>query len=127
MHNNIDRLKRIVAKTLRKAKQWYFGYVICQVVVLALAIAAVLANFDPRIIAVFAFVAILGTECIRWRSEFWKSQGEFAKRRWEIADGVGEAVDNVAVADWLAAKPHAFLDDVKSKELAGSTFGSNLP
>jgi ABC-type multidrug transport system fused ATPase/permease subunit len=127
MQNDIDRLKRIIAKTLRRAKQWYFGYVICQVLVLALTIVAVLANFDPRVSAVLAFVAILGTECIRWRSDFWKSQGEFAKRRWEVADGLGKAVDNVTVADWLAAKPHAFLDDVNDRELAGSTFGSNLP
>jgi ABC-type multidrug transport system fused ATPase/permease subunit len=127
MHNDIDRLKRIVAKTLRKAKQWYLWYVICQVIVLGLAVAAVLANFDPRVSAVLAFIAILGTECIRWRSDFWKSQGEFAKRRWEVADGLGETVDNVAVADWLAAKPHTFLDNVNERELAGSTFESTLP
>ncbi len=127
MHNDIDRLKRIIAKTLRRAKQWYFGYVISQVLVLALTIAAVLADFDPRVSALLAFVAILGTECVRWRSDFWKAQGEFAKRRWEIADGLGEAVDNVAVADWLAAKPRAFLDDVNDRELAGSSFGSSLP
>jgi hypothetical protein len=121
------RLQQIVAKTLRKAKHWYLGYVICQLLVLAFAIVTVFADLDPRFIAVCAFVAILAIECIRWRSDFWKAEGESFKRRWEIADGFGGPPDASAVADWLAARPRDFLADVCSKELTGSVFDSHLP
>jgi hypothetical protein len=121
------RLKAIVAKTLRKAKRWYLGYVICQLAVLGFAILCVTIAVDTRLIAVIAFVLVLFTECVRWRSEFWKSEGEFAKRRWELADGFGAPIRDGSVADWLACRPADFLSDVSQDELRGSTFESSSP
>jgi hypothetical protein len=121
------RLQRIVAKTLRKAKGWYLAYIVCQLVVLAVAILSVIVAIDARLIAVIAFVVVVLTESVRWRSEFWKTEGEFAKRRWELADGFGETIFDGSVADWLAAKPSNFLADVTEAELRGSTFESAAP
>jgi hypothetical protein len=73
-----------------------------------------------------AFVGVLVAECIRWRSDYWKSEGERAKRKWEIADGLGTPLDSKDIADWLAAKPRHFLDDVADSEIQGSLFDSVL-
>jgi xanthosine utilization system XapX-like protein len=81
------RLQAIVGKTFRKAKRWYLGYLGCQLAVLIFALLCVVVAVDPRVIAVVALIGVLATESVRWRSEFWKSQGELAKRRWELVDG----------------------------------------
>jgi hypothetical protein len=132
MSANIDdadtkRLQAIVAKAFRKAKRWYVGYLCCQIAVLIFALACVVAALDPRLIAVVALVAVLATESVRWRSEFWKSQGELAKRRWELVDGFGEAASDGFIADWLACRPSGFLDDVTAEEIRGSAFDSTAP
>jgi hypothetical protein len=118
------RLKGIIAKALRKAKRWYFVYILSQLVILGFAVLSIFCQIDQRLSAVAAFVAVLGTECLRWRSDFWKSQGEFAKRRWELIAGLAVSVSDGWVADWLAAKPGNFLADVSEDELKGSEFDS---
>jgi hypothetical protein len=118
------RLKRIIAKTLRKAKRWYLAYILSQVTILGFAVLSIFWQIDQRLSAVAAFVAVLATECLRWRSDFWKSQGEFAKRRWELIDGFAVSVSDGWVADWLAARPSNFLADVTENELKGSDFDS---
>ena len=82
---------------------------------------------NPNLSALIAFLGVLATECVRWRSDIWKSGGESAKRKWEVADGLGIAVDGSYIADWLAAKPKGFLDDVPAVEIQGSEFDSNRP
>src|SRR5205814_1573032 len=77
--------------------------------------------------AMIAFLGVLSAECIRWRSDCWKTQGESAKRRWEMADGLGEMLDGQEIADWLAAKPKGFLTDVTPDEIQGSEFDSVEP
>jgi hypothetical protein len=124
MYSEIDRLRRIIARTHRKAKAWYLRYVMAQLGVLGLAIASVFLELDPRTSAVIAFVGVLAAECIRWRSDFWKDEGDAAKRRWELADGLGISGEDGAIADWLAAKPAGFLEDVSDYELKGSEFES---
>src|SRR5436190_13303017 len=116
MNGDIDRLRRVIAKTHRKAKGWYLRYILAQLGVLGLAIASVFVEVDPRVSAVIAFVGVLVAECIRWRSDFWKGEGDAAKRRWELADGLGISGDDGAIADWLAAKPAGFLNDVTDRE-----------
>jgi hypothetical protein len=125
--NDIQRLTGIVAKGLRLAKRWYLAYVLCQILVLMLAIGALVAGFDARLGAVLGLVAAIATELLRWRSDFWKSQGELAKRRWEVANGLDNLFDEREVADWLAAKRHDFLDDVTETERMGTQFASALP
>lgn len=125
MNDKIDRLRRVIAKTHRKAKAWYLRYVLAQLGVLGLAIASVLVEIDPRASAVIAFVGVLVAECVRWRSDFWKDEGDAAKRRWELADGLGMNVDDGAIADWLAARPAGFLNDVTQDELKGSEFDTD--
>jgi hypothetical protein len=120
-------LRQIIAKTFRKAKQWYAGYVLCQLLVLAFAVASIFAQVNPNLSALIAFLGVLATECVRWRSDVWKSEGEAAKRKWEIADGLGVAVDGSYIADWLAAKTKGFLSDVAAAEIQGSEFDSTRP
>jgi hypothetical protein len=127
MNDDLLKLHQIVAKTFRKAKRWYAGYLFCQLVVLTFAVASIFAQVNPNLSALIAFLGVLATECVRWRSDLWKSEGESAKRKWEAADGLGVAVDSSYIADWLAAKPKGFLDDVATVEIQGSEFDSNRP
>lgn len=127
MTDDLLKLRKIVAKTYRKAKQWYAGYLLCQFAVLVFAIISIFAQVNPNLSAVIAFLAVLATECVRWRSDRWKSEGESAKRRWEAADGLGVAVDSSYIADWLAAKPKGFLANVSDTEVQGSEFDSARP
>jgi hypothetical protein len=128
-HRNDDFLKlhQIIAKTFRKAKRWYVGYLFCQLVVLIFAVASIFTQVNPNLSALVAFLGVLATECVRWRSDFWKFEGESAKRKLEAADGFGSAVDRSSIADWLAAKPKGFLNDVVPVEIQGSEFDSNRP
>ena len=127
MNDDLRKLQQIIAKTFRKAKRWYAGYLLCQFLVLAFAVVSIFAQVNPNLSAVIAFLGVLATECVRWRSDFWKSEGESAKRKWEAADGFGIAVEGSYIADWLAAKPKGFLDDVAAVEIQGSEFDSNRP
>ena len=127
MNDDLLRLRQIIAKTFRKAKQWYAGYLLCQFVVLAFAVVSIFAQLNPNLSALIAFLGVLATECVRWRSDVWKSEGEAAKRKWEVADGLGVAVDGSYIADWLAAKPKGFLSDVATAEIQGSEFDSARP
>jgi ABC-type multidrug transport system fused ATPase/permease subunit len=81
-------------------------------------------ELNPNLSAVIAFLAVLATETVRWRSDCWKSEGEAALRKWEMADGLGVAVDRTYIADWLAAKPKGFLADVIDTDVQGSEFDS---
>jgi hypothetical protein len=121
------RLQAMVGKTFRKAKRWYLGYLGCQLAVLIFALLCVVVAVDPRLIALVALMGVLATESVRWRSEFWKSQGELAKRRWEFVDGFGQAIRDGFIADWLACRPTGFLNDVTAEEIRGSAFDSTAP
>src|SRR5260221_1534986 len=127
MNDDLLKLRQIIAKTFRKAKRWYAGYLLCQFVVLAFAVASIFAHVNPNLSAVIAFLGVLATECVRWRSDLWKSEGESAKRKWEIADGLGITVEGSYIADWLAAKSKGFLADVAAAEIEGSEFDSTRP
>jgi hypothetical protein len=127
MNDDLLKLRQIIAKTFRKAKRWYAGYLLCQLLVLAFAVVSIFAHANPNLSAVIAFMGVLATECVRWRSDFWKSEGESAKRKWEVADGLGIAVESSYIADWLAAKPKGFLSDVAAAEIQGSEFDSTRP
>jgi hypothetical protein len=127
MNDDLLKLRQIIAKTFRKAKQWYAGYLLCQLLVLAFAVVSIFAQLNPNLSALIAFLGVLATECVRWRSDVWKAEGESAKRKWEIADGLGVAVDGSQIADWLAAKPKGFLTDVATVEIQGSEFDSTRP
>src|SRR5207247_8973234 len=104
MNGDLLKLQQIIAKTFRKAKRWYAGYLLCQLLVLAFAVVSIFAQVNPNLSALIAFLGVLATECVRWRSDAWKSEAESAKRKWEVADGLGAAVDGSYIADWLAAK-----------------------
>ena len=119
--------QKIVAKTFRKAKRWYLSYVLWQIIVLVFAVASIFAEIDPKVSAVIAFVIVFSAEALRWLSDSWKSQGELAKRKLEMADGLGIPVDGPYIADWLAAKPKGFLEDVTAREIQGSEFDSVQP
>lgn len=127
MDENLQRLRKIVAKTFRKAKRWYLAYVIWQVAVLVFAVSSLFAEINPNLSAMIAFVGVLAAECIRWRSDYWKSEGERSKRKWEITDGFGTALDSKDIADWLAGKSRHFLNDVVATEMQGSLFDSTQP
>ena len=124
MNDAVEKLHKIGSKSLRKAKQWYLGYFFGQIAVLAFAIIAILLNLNPNLSAVFAFIALLAIECLRWRSDYWKAEGDAAKRRLEVTDGLGLPVDVAQVADWMAGQSRGFLDDVTSDETKGSVFDS---
>jgi hypothetical protein len=124
MTDELLKLRKIAAKTFRKAKRWYAGYLLCQFAVLLFAIISIFAQLNPNLSAVIAFLAVLATETVRWRSDRWKSEGESAKRKWEATDGLGVTVDSTYMADWLAAKPKGFLADVSDLEVQGSEFDS---
>ena len=127
MEPEIQRLKKVVAKAFRNAKKWYFRYVLAQLAVLAVALLSVFVDVDPRFSAAIAFIGVLIAEGVRWRSDFWKGEGDAAKRRWELENGLGVRDDQGALADWLAAKPADFLADVTEEELKGSDFESAEP
>jgi len=127
MNGDLLKLQQIIAKTFRKAKRWYAGYLLCQLLVLAFAVVSIFAQVNPNLSALIAFLGVLATECVRWRSDAWKSEAESAKRKWEVADGLGAAVDGSYIADWLAAKPKGFLGDVAAVEIQGSEFDSTRP
>ena len=124
MNNNLHKLKKISAKTFRKAKRWYLGYILCQFGVLIFAVLSIFSDLGANKSAVIALLGVLATEFIRWRSDFWKSHGEWAKRKLEIADGLGISVDSKDIADWLAMQSKGFLDDVSNEETQGSEFDS---
>jgi hypothetical protein len=124
MSDETCKLQKIVGKTFRRAKRWYLSYILWQIIVLVFAVASIFAEIDPKVSAVIAFVIVLAAEALRWRSDSWKSQGELAKRKLEMADGLGTPVDGPYIADWLAAKPKGFLQDVTAWEIQGSEFDS---
>lgn len=113
-----------MAKCFRKAKRRYAVYLLSQCVILVFAVVSILTEVNPNLSAVIAFIAVLATETIRWRSDCWKSEGETALRKLEAAEGLGVAVDSTFIADWLAAKPKGFLADVSTNDTAGSEFDS---
>jgi hypothetical protein len=127
MDENLQKLRKIVAKTFRKAKRWYLAYVIWQLAILSLAVISIFSKLNPNLSAMIAFASVLVAEFIRWRSDFWKSEGERAKRKWEITDGLGTALDGKDIADWLAARSKNFLNDVSANEIQGSLFNSVQP
>ena len=127
MSDETCKLQKIVGKTFRRAKRWYLSYILWQIIVLVFAVASIFAEIDPKVSAVIAFVIVLAAEALRWRSDSWKSQGELAKRKLEMADGLGTPVDGPYIADWLAAKPKGFLQDVTAWEIQGSEFDSLQP
>jgi uncharacterized metal-binding protein len=127
MNDNLNKLQKILAKAFRKAKRWYVAYLACQFAVLIFAIISIFFEISPNLTAVIAFLGVLASECVRWRSDYWKSEGETAKRSLELADGLGAALESRDIADWLAAKPKGFLDDVAANEIMGSEFDSTQP
>lgn len=124
MNDTLQKLIKIGCKSLRKAKKWYLAYVLSQLIVLVFAIVSIFKNVNPNFSAVIAFATVILAECLRWRSDYWKSEGESAKRRWEVTDGIGTQPDSAHVADWLAARSTGFLDDVTPEEVSGSVFAS---
>jgi len=124
MTEDLLKLRKIISKTFRKAKRWYSAYLLFQFAVLIFAVISIFAELNPNLSAVIAFLAVLATETVRWRSDCWKSEGEAALRRWEKADGLGITVDRTDIADWLAAKPKGFLADVGDADVQGSEFDS---
>jgi len=124
MTDDLLKLRKIISKTFRKAKRWYAAYLLFQLAVLVFAIISIFAELNPNLSAVIAFLAVLATETVRWRSDCWKSEGQTALRKWETADGLGVPVDMAYIADWLAAKPKGFLADVSDVEVRGSEFDS---
>lgn len=127
MTNDLQKLRKINAKTFRKAKKWYLGYVISQFAVLAFAITSIFTEVNSKLNAIIVFLGVLTAELVRWRSDYWKSQGESAKRKWEMADGFGVSVDGKYIADWLASKPRGLLSDVSDYEIRGLDFDSGQP
>jgi hypothetical protein len=127
MNENLQKLRKIVAKTFRRAKHWYLAYVIWQFAILLLAVVSIFTELSPNLSAMIAFVCVLAAEFIRWRSDCWKSEGERAKRKWEITDGLGTVLEGREIADWLAARPRNFLNDVSGDEIQGSLFDSGQP
>lgn len=124
MTEDLLKLRKIISKTFRKAKRWYSAYLLFQFAVLIFAVISIFAELNPNLSAVIAFLAVLATETVRWRSDCWKSEGEAALRKWEMADGLGVAIDRTYIADWLAAKPKGFLADVSDTDVQGSEFDS---
>jgi len=124
MTDDLLKLRKIISKTFRKAKRWYSAYLLFQFAVLIFAVISIFVELNPNLSAVIAFLAVLATETVRWRSDCWKSEGEAALRKWEMADGLGVAVDRTYIADWLAAKPKGFLADVIDTDVQGSEFDS---
>jgi hypothetical protein len=124
MTEDLLKLRKIISKTFRKAKRWYSAYLLFQFAVLIFAVISIFAELNPNLSAVIAFLAVLATETVRWRSDCWKSEGEAALRKWEMADGLDVAVDRTYIADWLAAKPKGFLADVNDADVQGSEFDS---
>lgn len=127
MTNDLEKLRKINAKTFGKAKNWYFGFVISQFAVLAFAVTSIFTDINPKLNAAIVFLGVLITELVRWRSDSWKSQGESAKRKWEMANGFGVSVDGKDIADWLASKPRGLLSDVRADEIRGLDFDSGQP
>lgn len=127
MDENLQKLRKIVAKTFRKAKHLYLAYVIWQITILFLAVISIFTELKPNLSAMIAFASVLVAEFIRWRSDFWKSEGERTKRKWEITDGLGTPLEGEDIADWLAARSKNFLNDVSASEIQGSLFDSLLP
>lgn len=114
----------MAGKSFRLAKRWYLYYLLCQIGVLCFAVLAILTDIGPNRSAVITFVTVLAIEFLRWRSDYWKLEGEWAKQKWEAADGLGIMVDGREVSDWLAGHRKGFLDNVKDSELSGSIFAS---
>jgi hypothetical protein len=125
--DNFQILKSITVKALGRAKEWYRAYLIAQVAVLGFAILSIFAELNPNLSALIAFTCVLLTEMLRWRSDYWKTEGESAKRRWELASGFGVPVDNQYIADWLAARPRGFIDRVMAPQIEGLNFESTHP
>jgi hypothetical protein len=127
MTDDLKKLRKIIAKTFRKAKGWYLGYVISQFSVLMFAVISIFTEVTPKLNAAIVFLGVFTTELLRWRSDYWKAQGESSKRKWEMADGFGISVDGKDMADWLAGKPRGFLSDVRDDEIRGLDFDSSQP
>ena len=127
MTSDLQKLRKIIAKSFRKAKHWYLAYLVSQLIILLIAVVSMFVAISPSLSAMIAFWGVLAIEVVRWRSDYWKADGESVKRKWEIADGFGARVDGKDIADWLAAKPREFLTDVSSEEISGSEFDSTRP
>lgn len=127
MTDDLQKLRKIIAKTFRKAKRWYLAYLVSQFIILLIGVISMFVAISPSLSAMLAFLGVLAIEVLRWRSDCWKSEGESAKRKWEITDDFGTPLDGKDIADWLAAEPKGFLDDVAADEIAGSEFDSVQP
>ena len=127
MTGELLKLRKIVAKTFRRAKRWYLAYLVSQFVILLVGIISIFVTVSPSLSAMIAFLCVLAIEAVRWRSDCWKSEGESAKRKWEIVDGFGTPLNSKEIADWLAAKPKGFLNDIAPEEMSGSEFDSVQP
>lgn len=127
MDEKLQKLRKIVAKTFRKAKRWYLAYVVWQFIVLSFAVTSIFSALNANLSAMIAFVGVFAAEFIRWRSDWWKSEGERAKRKWELTDGLGTVIEAKEIADWLTARSKKFLDDVAASEIQGSLFDSIQP
>jgi hypothetical protein len=121
------KLRKIIAKTFRKAKRWYLAYLLFQLAILIFAVISIFAEFNPNLSAVIIFLAVFATEAFRWRSDYWKTEGEKALRMWEKADGLGIPIDHQYIADWLAGKPEKFLLDVCEADTQGQKFDNTEP
>ncbi len=122
--NNAHTLRQIIAKCFRRAKKWYAAYLGVQLLVLAFTVVALFANLEPYVSGLVGLVLVVMSEALRWRSDLWKSEGELFKREWEQCDGCGLEVNAAMIADWVAARPPGFLQDVTDEEISGSEFDS---
>ncbi|MGD0351814.1 MAG: hypothetical protein ABSB84_16075 [Verrucomicrobiota bacterium] len=124
MNDDLRTLKKIIGKTFRKAKCWYRLFILCQLAVLVVAITSIFSELGVNLCALIALIGVIISECFRWTSDEWKSEGEWAKRKLEMAEGFGEVVDNRDITNWLADRSETFLDDVRDEETQGSDFDS---
>src|ERR1017187_8066354 len=51
MDENLQKLRKIVAKTFRKAKHWYLAYLIWEWIVLFFAVTSIFSEWSPNLSA----------------------------------------------------------------------------
>jgi hypothetical protein len=124
MNEDLLKLKKISGKAFRNAKRWYSGYVFWQVGALFFALSTFAFDYGAKVSALITLIVVTVSEVFRWRSDEWKSDGEWAKRKLEAADGLGASVDHEEVENWLVERPRRFLADIRNEEIQGSDFAS---
>ncbi|TAL05106.1 MAG: hypothetical protein EPO07_04065, partial [Verrucomicrobia bacterium] len=64
MTDDLQKLRKIIAKTFRKAKRWYLAYLVSQFIILLIGVISMFVAISPSLSAMLAFLGVLAIEVL---------------------------------------------------------------